>query len=242
MPTNIDRRTTLRGVCALLGLPLLESMCPRVLADEKDPGKPKPRLLFIDEIGNGVDNARWYPKKVGRDWEITETLKPLEPFRENITILSGLRQTHDANGHLAADTFLTGAKATANTVSVDQVAAKQLGRDVQYPSLVLGPGGTGTQQNARTLSFDQKGRPIPSLNNPETLFQKLFVAPTPAAIEEAEVRIARNESILDGLETQTKMLQRKISKKDASQVEAYLDAIRDMERQIARDRACFRTK
>ena len=69
------------------------------------------------------------------------------------------------------------------------------------------------------------------------MFQKLFVAPTDDAIREAEARIDRNESILDGLEAQTAALQKKISKEDARQVEAYLDSVREMERQIARDRA-----
>jgi hypothetical protein len=238
MKRQIDRRTCLRGSCALLGLPLLETMRPGLLADDKagTPGAPRPRLLFIDDIGNGVDNVRWYPTKLGRDWEITETLRPLEPFRDQITILSGLRQTWDDNGHLAADTFLTGAKATSNAVSVDQVAAEHLGRDVQYPSLVLGPGGTGTIKDAKTLSYDRKGRPIPSISDAGDLFQKLFVAPTGAAIREAEARISRNESILDGLEAQTAVLRRAISPEDARQLEAYLDAVRDMERQIARDR------
>ncbi|MCE9531361.1 MAG: DUF1552 domain-containing protein, partial [Planctomycetes bacterium] len=239
MAAHINRRTCLKGACALLSLPLLEAMRPRLFANEpKSPvALPKPRLLFIDEIGNGVDNVRWYPTKLGRDWEITETLRPLAPFRDHVTVLSGLRQTHDDNGHLAADTFLTGAKATNNAVSVDQVAAEHLGRDVQFPSLVLGPGGTGTQKWARTLSFDRKGRPIPSISDAGDLFQKLFVAPTEAAVREAEARIKRNESILDGLETQTETLRKKISKEDARQVEAYLDAVREMEQQIARDRA-----
>lgn len=239
MKHPINRRTCLRGTCALLGLPLLEAMRPRLFANEpKSPGaSPKPRLLFIDEIGNGVDNERWYPTKLGRDWEITETLKPLAPFRDHVTVLSGLRQTHDDNGHLMADTFLTGAKATSNAVSVDQVAAEHLGRDVQFPSLVLGPGGTGTQKWASTLSYDRKGRPIPSISDVGDLFQKLFVAPNEAAIREAEARIKRNESILDGLETQIETLRKKISKEDGRQVEAYLDAVREMEQQIARDRA-----
>jgi hypothetical protein len=235
---QIDRRTCLRGTCALLGLPLLESMRTRVLANDQagTASVPKPRLLFIDEIGNGVDNVRWYPTKLGRDWEITETLRPLEPFRDQVTVLSGLRQTFDDNGHHAADSFLTGARATSNAVSVDQVAAEHLGKDVQFPSLVLGPGGTGTVKWAQTLSFDRKGRPIPSISDAGALFQKLFVAPTGAAVREAEARQSRNESILDGLEAQTESLRKAISAEDARQVEAYLDAVREMERQIARDR------
>lgn len=240
MAVSLDRRTCLRGACALLGLPLFEAMRPRLFADEGSAPSLKPRLLFIDEIGNGVDNVRWYPTRLGSDWEITETLRPLEPFRDQVTVLSGLRQTHDDNGHLAADTFLTGAKATNNAVSVDQVAAEYLGRDVQYPSLVLGPGGAGTQKNARTLSFDRKGRPIPSIKDTGELFRKLFVAPSDEAIREAEARIERNESILDGLETQTAALRRRISREDGRQLDAYLDAVRDMERQIARDRAWLR--
>jgi hypothetical protein len=239
MRHHINRRTCLRGTCALLGLPLLEAMRPRLLANDQatKANVPRPRLLFIDEIGNGVDNVRWYPTKLGRDWEMTETLRPLEPFRDHMTVLSGLRQTYDDNGHLAADTFLTGAKATSNTVSVDQVAAEHLGRDVQFPSLVLGPGGTGTVKWSSTLSYDRKGRPIPSISDVGALFQKLFVAPTDAAVREAEARISRNESILDGLEAQTVALRKSISAEDARQVDAYLDAVREMERQIARDRA-----
>ncbi len=238
MSHRIDRRTCLRGTCAVLGLPLLESMQTRVLANDQagTANVPKPRLLFIDEIGNGVDNVRWYPTKLGRDWEITETLRPLEPFRDQITVLSGLRQTFDDNGHLAADTFLTGARATSNSVSVDQVAAEHLGKDVQFPSLVLGPGGTGSVKWSQTLSYDRKGRPIPSISDAGALFQKLFVAPTGAAVREAEARQSRNESILDGLEAQTESLRKAISAEDARQVEAYLDAVREMERQIARDR------
>jgi hypothetical protein len=213
-------------------------MQTRVLANDQagTANVPKPRLLFIDEIGNGVDNVRWYPTKLGRDWEITETLRPLEPFRDQITVLSGLRQTFDDNGHLAADTFLTGARATSNSVSVDQVAAEHLGKDVQFPSLVLGPGGTGSVKWSQTLSYDRKGRPIPSISDAGALFQKLFVAPTGAAVREAEARQSRNESILDGLEAQTESLRKAISAEDARQVEAYLDAVREMERQIARDR------
>jgi hypothetical protein len=214
-------------------------MRPRLLANDQagTANVPKPRLLFIDEIGNGVDNVRWYPTKLGRDWEITETLRPLEPFRDHVTVLSGLRQTHDDNGHLCADTFLTGARALSNAVSVDQVAAEHLGKDVQFPSLVLGPGGTGTAKDARTLSFDRNGRPIPSISDAGDLFRKLFVTPTGAAVREAEARQSRNESILDGLEAQTESLRKSISAEDARQVEAYLDAVREMERQIARDRA-----
>lgn len=239
MAVPMDRRVCLRSTCALLGLPLLEAMRPRVFAGEPTSVAtvPQPRLLFIDEIGNGVDNVRWYPTKLGRDWEMTETLRPLEPFRDHMTVLSGLRQTYDDNGHLAADTFLTGAKATSNTVSVDQVAAEHLGKDVQFPSLVLGPGGTGTVKWSSTLSYDRKGRPIPSISDAGALFQKLFVAPTDAAVREAEARISRNESILDGLEAQTVALRKSISAEDARQVDAYLDAVREMELQIARDRA-----
>lgn len=239
MRNQINRRTCLRGTCALLGLPLLEAMLPRLLANDQTAkaNVPRPRLLFIDEIGNGVDNVRWYPTKLGRDWEMTETLRPLEPFRDHMTVLSGLRQTYDDNGHLAADTFLTGAKATSNAVSVDQVAAEHLGKDVQFPSLVLGPGGTGTVKWSSTLSYDRKGRPIPSISDAGALFQKLFVAPTGEAVREAEARISRNESILDGLEAQTVALRKSISAEDARQVDAYLDAVREMERQIARDRA-----
>ncbi len=77
-----------------------------------------PRLPFIDEIGNGVDNVRWYPTKLGRDWEITETLRPLEPFRDHMTVLSGLRQSIPKKDARQVEAYMPGGKWNARSPAI----------------------------------------------------------------------------------------------------------------------------
>src|ERR1700686_4940645 len=90
----LHRRTFLRGIGATVALPLLDAMIPALSA--KSP-KTTPRLGFI-YIANGVIQNQWIPATTGRGFELSPILKPLEPVRNHINILSGL-------SHLRADTF-----------------------------------------------------------------------------------------------------------------------------------------
>ena len=163
---HLDRRTFLMGTGVSLGLPWLECMT------KADEGSAKtqspPRRICGLYFGFGValppekhEHAqwRWFPNGEGRDYQFTETLKPLEALREKLTVLGGLSHPNGRRmgAHDTADTFLTGAflnnKFLINTVSVDQVAAKAVGDQTRFSSLVLSTdGGVGEPTRSSTLS------------------------------------------------------------------------------------------
>ncbi len=131
----LSRRQAIKGGCAAIALPMLEAMV------SGSPGtgaaKAKPRMVFI-YFASGVVNEEWYPRETGKKYKLSPTLRALEPHRDQLSILSGLRHEYDFNGHSAADTWLTADNpAGNNSISLDQLAAPHLGRDVRFPSLQL---------------------------------------------------------------------------------------------------------
>ncbi|MCP5119312.1 MAG: DUF1552 domain-containing protein, partial [bacterium] len=141
----------LRGVGTTLALPLLEAMIPAARAAEEFPAAAPVRMAFIF-FPNGAIMPNWKPQGDETDWKLSQTLEPLEPHKEQVTVFTGLTQHHGrANGDGAGDharcagSFLTGAQplktAGANIkvgVSVDQAAAKAIGRNTKLPSVELG--------------------------------------------------------------------------------------------------------
>ena len=140
----ISRRTMLRGVGAALSLPLLDAMVPALSA------LPKPvNRLGVIYLPNGMTMPDWTPKEEGANFEFTTILKPLEPFRDRLVVISGLNNSSTPgsfHGHPGASTkYLTGvpAKATRGTaelqagISMDQIVAKEFGRQTQLASLEL---------------------------------------------------------------------------------------------------------
>jgi hypothetical protein len=138
----LPRRTFLRGVQATLALPLLDAMIPAVTALAKTPAKPVSRLGFV-YIPMGCDRARWTPlDERGVLNELSPILAPLEPVKQQLTVITNLRLeqsypgTHDtSNAGFLSAAF---AKHTESSdyhlgTTVDQVAAKQMGRDRQLP-------------------------------------------------------------------------------------------------------------
>src|SRR5215471_12566327 len=143
---HLPRRTFLRGMGAAVALPLLDAMLPAQTPLSKTAAKPLPRLGFV-YVPHGAIMDRWTPKTEGADFELTPILKPLEPFRSRLNIISGL-------GHKAADTtavhslspttWLRGVrpKPTQGTdayagVTTDQIAALHIGQEAPLPSLEL---------------------------------------------------------------------------------------------------------
>ena len=160
----LPRRTFLRGMGATVGLPLLDAMIPALSAK---PLPATPRMGFV-YVSNGVIQEQWKPAKTGADFELSPSLKPLEPVRDQINVLSGL-------AHLQADTFgdgtgdhprasavwLTGVHAYDRTMpgvevrlatTADQLVAREIGKATQLPSLACAPFGL-----ARTLPASQRG-------------------------------------------------------------------------------------
>jgi hypothetical protein len=237
-----------------MALPLLDAMTPALVRAN---GSRPVRLAFT-YIPNGVTLADWTPKGMGAGYEISRILKPLEPFREDMLVLSGLAAENakalgDGPGDhaRAGAAFLTGVhpRKTAgadiqNGISADQVAAQVVGKDTRLPSLELGCEESRTVGNCdsgyscaytNSISWRTATTPMPPETNPRSAFERLFgiedVALTP---EQRARRTRRRQSILDLVGERTRQLVSTLGPSDRRKIDEYQYAIREIERQIER--------
>jgi uncharacterized protein DUF1552 len=254
----LPRRTFLRGLGATLALPMLDAMVPALSVAAKAATKPLCRLGFV-YIPNGVSmNSTvnyWTPKGEGTNFELSPILSPLEPFRRQLTIVSGLAQHQgeslgDGNGEhtRATATWLSGVhplKTEGANIRVgttaDQIAAAQFGKDTVLPSLemisseidlVLGgqceAGYSCAYMN--TVSWQSPTTPLPVENNPSVVFERLFGEGGTA--EERVERMRQKRSVLDRVTDDLARLQRTLGPGDRTRVAEYVEAVREIERRI----------
>lgn len=239
----------LRGLGASVALPLLEAMLPR--SGEAAPStykplgksgaKPVPRAIFC-YVPNGVNILEWVPASQGSGYQLSPTLAPLGEHRARFSVLTGLGHPNATGGHSGADTWLTGANLRAvpgkdytNTISVDQVIAEKIGAQTRFPSIEIGDmSGTGSALHSHTLAFDRNGTPLPCENNPQRLFERLFVPDDAASREAALKRYAEKRSILDEILGDAKNLETKLGKADRSKLGEYLASVRETEQRVQR--------
>lgn len=253
----LPRRTLLRGIGAAVALPLLDSMVPALTAQSRTPANPVKRFGVV-YLPNGVVIDQWTPRSTGTGFEFSPTLRPLEPFREHLTVLTGL--TQNVNGLTAqsgavhgrcATKFLTGAiprpygQEGADflaDVSLDQVIAREIGRDTQLGSLELalesGDKGAGTCDGgysctySHTISWRNPRTPLPMEHNPRVVFERLFGDGGSTDPVKRAARLHHNRSLLDSVRDKAAALARGLGPSDANKLEQYLEAVRDIERRI----------
>jgi len=239
---RLPRRTVLKSSSATIALPWLEAMSPagKLLAAAPSAGVPK-RAVFC-MWGLGINGREFTPAETGHDYSPTPILKPVDRFRDSMTVISGLMLTH-SGGHRGDRTFLTGTnthEAGAKLrISCDQELAQAIGTDTRYPSLQLGirrGTGFGGGPQDHTLSWSKSGMPIPAENRPQTLFDRLFRPETPETVRRRESEFAERASVLDDVRQEARQLQSTLGKGDRERMDAYLSSIRDLEVSIARDK------
>lgn len=251
---SLGRRTVLRGMGAALSLPLLDAMVPALTAFQKTAAKPVNRFGTV-YVPNGIMMAQWTPSAEGAAFEFTPTLKPLEPFGDRLLVLSGLNSTPPAKQagavgvHARASTrFLTDVppKVTNGSdleagISMDQIAAKELGKHTQLASLELGLESTESAASCdngfncvytSTISWRGSTTPLPTENNPRHVFERMFgdAASTDPAVRLA--RIQQQRSILDSVTQRIARLGQTVGSGDRAKLDEYFEAIRDVERRI----------
>jgi hypothetical protein len=250
----LPRRTFLRGLGATMALPLLDAMVPALSALNKTAAKSASRLAFI-YVPNGAVMDKWTPATAGRGFELSPTLSPLEPFRNQLMVTSGL-------AHLQANSFDDGAgdhsRGTAAWLSgihakrtegadvqlgitADQIAAREIGQHTQLPSLELALETIDLVGNCdngyscaymNTLSWRTATTPLPSETNPRKVFRRLFG--TGDSPEARKTELNYDRSILDSVLQDVSRLQRSLGPADNTRLAEYLDSIRDVERRIQR--------
>ena len=221
-----------------MALPFLEAMLPKASAANAIVAAPKRIGVFY--FGTGMNMREFEPQDEGKNYTLSPTLKVLETHKGDFTVFSGTYLEH-GGGHDGDYTFSTGVKAKdggtiKNSVSMDQVAAEQLGRETRFPSLQMCvERGTGFGGNLRTLSWSRNGVPLASENDPHVLFNRLFKVDGP---EEQELRrkgFRQRRSILDVVMEDAKRLERQVSKQDGVKLDEYFTSVREVEQQLERD-------
>lgn len=253
---QLNRRTLLRGLGASIGLPALEIMTPTAKA-AKARAKAPVRMAFVYSP-NGKNMERWRSEGTGSGYKLSPTLQPLKDLKSEFQVLSGLDHQHATAGrdgggdHARANaTFLTGVRAKKTSgadiklgVSVDQVAAQQLGSLTRLPSLELScdaarrSGGCDSGYSCAyqfNLSWKNERVPMSPEANPRQVFERLFGKQTEGGAvnkEEQARRAAQQKSILDFVLDDAKRLHRQLGRNDQSKLDEYLTAVRDTERRI----------
>eukprot|EP00913_Durusdinium_trenchii_P010884 g10213.t1 len=183
---------------------------------------------------------RWFPDGEGKDYKFTETLKPLAPHRKDLTVLGGLSHPNGRKmgGHDTGDTFLTATllnnKFLRNTVSVDQIAAQALSDQTRFSSLVLSTdGGVGEPTRSSTLSYNDKGRPIPALNQPQQIFDRFFGTGDAGSAAERR-RLLSSRRMLDRVLEDSRSLRRRLGVQDREKLDEYLASVRQIEKRVER--------
>jgi hypothetical protein len=185
----------------------------------------------------------WFPVREGDSFRYTQVMKSLEPLRRSVSVIGGLSHPsgHHIGGHDTGDIFLTGASFKGanyqNSVSFDQVAAEKFGSKTRFSSLVLSSdGGIGMPTRSKTLSFTQSGQPIPALDKPRQIFERLF-GDEQGSKEQTRRRLATEASMLDLVMEQSKSLRGKLGKQDQLKYDEYLSSVRDVEKRVHRSEA-----
>jgi hypothetical protein len=253
---RVARRTFLQGVGLSVGLPLLEAMMPqRQALGGQQPDGPPVRLGYIF-FPNGAIMQSWTPQAEGAGFEFTPTLKPLEPYRSHLTVLSGLAQDNGrAKGSgpgdhaRAAASYLTGAHpyktSAANIrvgVSVDQVAADRVGHLTRLPSLELGIEAGRNAGNcdsgyscaySSNISWKTETTPMAKEIHPRLVFERLFGSGEEAS-NSREERDAFRKSILDFVADDAQRLQDRLGQSDRQKLDEYFSSVRELEQRIER--------
>jgi hypothetical protein len=229
---HLSRRQVLKGAGATIALPLLDAMVPAGTALAQTAAAQGPRLGFV-YFPHGALEEEWTPKQTGRDFDFQYILKPLEPHRDYVTVVTGLRNRggESSSPHgIVEETWLTAVaprQRNAKTgvgVSADQIAARHLGQGTPLPSLELcgEPGGM--------ISFRTPTQALPMESNPRKAFYAMFGQGDTK--EEREAILSTTGSLLDYVRESTATLNAKLDASDRAKVNEYLDSVREIEKRV----------
>jgi len=250
---SLSRRALLRGAGVTIALPFLDAMVPALSRLAAAP--PRATRLGFFYIPNGVVMDKWTPAKTGPAYELSPTLRALQPFHNQLLVLSGLGHNQansfgDGNGDhsRAGSTWLsaTHPKRTEGTdirlaVTVDQLAARQFAEHTQIVSLELCIDSNHTVGNCEngyncaylnSISWRTPTMPNPPENNPRLVFERMFGDGGTGAQHGAELR--KDRSILDGVNQEISRLEKSLGPSDRQAIGEYTETIRDIERRITR--------
>ncbi|MDA7922356.1 DUF1552 domain-containing protein [Verrucomicrobiales bacterium] len=219
---RIDRRHALRAMGTCISLPMLECMVP-LRAAEKATASPR-RSAFI-YLANGVHSLNYQILKAGKDYEFSQSLKPLEKHRDVITPISGLHHPGAlGHHHNCINVFLTGGKlgpSDRNTISVDQKMAEVSAQHTRYSSMEIA-------LTQGSLAWTADGVQLPALRRCSEIFASMFEEPK-GGIEAQRKALRRKASVLDDNLAEVRQLEKKMGAEDKGRLDQYLTSVREAE-------------
>jgi hypothetical protein len=249
---HLARRTFLRGLGTTLALPFLESMVPAMCraADAK-----KPPTRFVGAfVPHGIAPGYWIPESTAPGFKYPFVYEPLEPYRKNVVITSGMWAQSSENppgvtgaDHFVAAAYLTGVKPRKTTgadisvgTSLDQAIAQKIGTESLLPSIQIGledPGANSTNCGegyscvyTNTISWAAPDRPLPMEINPQVIFERMFG--DGSSPELRQERRERQASILDAVTGSLNDLMPEVSHADRVRLQQYAEDVREIERRL----------
>ena len=250
---HIPRRTVLKGAGAALALPLLEAMVPAATALAQTAARPKPRFVGCF-VPHGMAPGYWVPEKEGTDFDFKFCFRPLEPFREYVTLTSGLhsRSAEPPPGVTGADHWVAAAFLCANKpkktagadvyagTTIDQMIAQKIGQDTLMPSMQLAVEDPGANSSncgegyscvyTNTISWSSPTQPLPMELNPQVVFERMFGDGT--TVDQRAARRKRDRSILDSINSSLSRLKKDVSSSDRATLDGYTENVREIERRL----------
>ncbi|MFT4548476.1 MAG: hypothetical protein ACI8XO_002190 [Verrucomicrobiales bacterium] len=241
---KLDRRAVLKGMAGVaLPLPLLEAM-------GKEIAQETPKRFCGLYVGNGmslpyekhgIDEWSWFPRAENDGkFVFGKSTEPLSDYRKQLSFLGELEHANGTKNdpHVCSDMWLTGAPlhepkpGTYNSVSLDQVIARQTRHYCRRPSLVLSiDAGTGYTSRTSTISYDREGKPIPAENEPRRIFESLFKG-NRGTIEAQRAQLRLRMKLVDAVNQNAKTLDKKLGRADREKMEQYLTSLNEFETRL----------
>jgi hypothetical protein len=243
---HLSRRTFLRGAGVAVGLPLLDAMVPAWTALAQTAAAAKPRMGFM-YLPHGAIMEHWTPAAEGTNFELSPILQPFAPYKNRLTIISGLENkpaiappVHALNpGTWLSCVTPEPSQEPHGGVTIDQLAAQHIGQDTPLPSLEIateGRGGNGACDRTygcsygATISFRSPTTPLPMESDPRKLFERLFGQGDTA--QERKAITKQYASILDLVTQEARDLQKTLDAPDRAKLADYLESVREIERRV----------
>jgi len=201
-------------------------------------------MIFLG-MGFGVTRETWFPdvNTTGADYDLPAGLKPLQKHKDDITIIQNLSNQFTNDAHWGSTFWLTGAnrygepgQSFNNSISADQVAAEEFGKETRFSSIQLGAEDSANSGHGPglSLSWNRQGKPMAGLDNPVVAFHKMF-ADDNTPLEERQAMLKQKRSVLDTVTENAKSVGRGLTKTDTDKLDEYLQSIRDIETRLSKE-------
>lgn len=242
---TLNRRSTLKGLAGItLALPYLEAM-----GEETSPDAALPKRfcalytangMSLPKAKNDIADWHWFPHETGGDFQFNQSTQPLAKYRDALTFFSGFHHTSGpkADPHTCSDMWLTGAPlhnpkpGTYNSVSMDQVIARHTKKYCRQPSLVMSiDAGVGFTSRTGTISYNLQGKPIPAENNPQQIFNRLFLGSSDT-VKKQKALLQRKMKLVDAVNENSKSFNKQLGKTDKETLSQYLTSLNELENRI----------